>query len=281
VHLSSRCEPGETIPFELTVDRVKRAYDQAVAEHKNVKGMIILNPGNPLGTVYSREQIMPILDFLASKQLYCIFDEIYALSTFNVSNEAKFDSVMSYWNSVPDPLRIIWLWGMSKDFGNPGVRVSFMYSTNSTFMECVNKLQPFQCVPILMHGMVEKFFLDDAWMDNVYLPTNMSLMKQNHSIAEARLRRLGIPILKTRAGFFIFADLRQYLKSQTFEEERWLFEKFFAAGVYIVPGQTLYCNEPGWFRILFTLSRETLEIGLSRIENVLSSLKADAKIADL
>ena len=57
--------------------------------------------------------------------------------------------------------------------------------------------------------------------------------------------------------WFVF----QYLKSRTHEAEFSLFKKLFDDGVYIIPGQALFCKEPGWFRLIFTLQPEYVAVG--------------------
>lgn len=110
------------------------------------------------------------------------------LSIFNVDGGTKFDSVLSYWNQLPDPKRTVWLWGLSKvrlwpfrhdvrsikrssfqDFASAGARVSFIYCPNAEFMDCVKKLVSFQCVPIMMHRMVEKLLQDEGESKHINL----------------------------------------------------------------------------------------------------------------
>ena len=60
---------------------------------------------------------------------------------------------------------------------------------------------------------------------------------------------------------FILCVLFQYLSSLSSESEMALCEEMFSAGVYIVPSTALFGEEPGWFRITFTMHKHLLEKG--------------------
>jgi aspartate/methionine/tyrosine aminotransferase len=271
IPLTSELEEGETKPFQLTVARVKRAYEQAIAEGQNVRGIVIINPNNPLGTIYSPQELIPIMEFMKSKGLWVIMDEIYALSVYD--EHAKFRSVFNWMDRVPDPQRTIWFWGLSKDFAMPGLRISFIHTPNQYLSKCVKQLSIFHTVPAPLHTPVQKLLSDYEWLDSVYFPENLSRMRENYQLLRETFSALGIPILNSQGGLYAFADFRMYMSSQDFEGELELFEKFFEAGVYFLPGKELFCEEPGWFRIVFTVARPTLLEGLRRIETVLKERK--------
>lgn len=46
-----------------------------------------------------------------------------------------------------------------------------------------------------------------------------------------------------------------------------LFESMMANGVFIFPGKYFSCPEPGWFRIIFAMETDVLQIGKSLVES--------------
>jgi len=66
----------------------------------------------------------------------------------------------------------------------------------------------------------------------------------------------GVRIRRSQAGFFLWIDLREFLCDHaTFNEELRLFEHLFECGrVFILRGQTLGCQQPGWFHFVFSLN---------------------------
>ncbi|XP_016384060.1 1-aminocyclopropane-1-carboxylate synthase-like protein 1 [Sinocyclocheilus rhinocerous] len=85
-------------PFQLTVEKLENSLKEAKKEGLNIKALILLNPHNPLGEVYSSEEMINFLEFAKMHKLHVIVDEIYMLSVFNETD--TFRSVLSldgYW----------------------------------------------------------------------------------------------------------------------------------------------------------------------------------------
>uniref|UniRef100_A0A673M0I0 1-aminocyclopropane-1-carboxylate synthase-like protein 1 n=1 Tax=Sinocyclocheilus rhinocerous TaxID=307959 RepID=A0A673M0I0_9TELE len=80
-------------PFQLTVEKLENSLKEAKKEGLNIKALILLNPHNPLGEVYSSEEMINFLEFAKMHKLHVIVDEIYMLSVFNETD--TFRSVLS------------------------------------------------------------------------------------------------------------------------------------------------------------------------------------------
>uniref|UniRef100_A0A0D3G476 Aminotransferase class I/classII large domain-containing protein n=1 Tax=Oryza barthii TaxID=65489 RepID=A0A0D3G476_9ORYZ len=64
--------------FQVTAGALRAAYDEAVAAGTRVRGVLITNPSNPLGTTAARGVLEGILDFVARHDMHLISDEIYS-----------------------------------------------------------------------------------------------------------------------------------------------------------------------------------------------------------
>ncbi|KAK3083172.1 hypothetical protein FSP39_015704 [Pinctada imbricata] len=82
----------------------------SISQGKIVRGVVISNPDNPTGRVYTKAEIMDVLEMCAKHQLHVVMDEIYALSVFG---DVVFESVLSF-PDIPDPKRTHFLWSVSK-----------------------------------------------------------------------------------------------------------------------------------------------------------------------
>ena len=51
-----------TEDYKLTAEILEETYESALQSKKNVKGIIISNPNNPLGTIYSNEELELLLN---------------------------------------------------------------------------------------------------------------------------------------------------------------------------------------------------------------------------
>ncbi|XP_013398600.1 1-aminocyclopropane-1-carboxylate synthase-like protein 1 isoform X2 [Lingula anatina] len=266
IPLTSQQENGKVRPFQLTLEDVEKAYQDATGQGLVVKGIFLLNPSNPTGDVYSPELLMDILLFAKRHQLHVIADEIYALSVFD--SETQFCSVLALPN-LPDPDKTHVLWGFSKDFALSGFRCGTIISSNKKLKTFIDNIAYYQCTPVLLQNMMRIMISDKKWLDSTYFPMNRQRMREMFTFVTNELEDLGIKCHPSKAAFFVWANFSPFMSEKTREEEMQLFQKLFAAGVYIIPGTELFCVDPGWFRVLFSLQKPYLQEGLKRLRSVL------------
>ncbi|GAB1286608.1 1-aminocyclopropane-1-carboxylate synthase-like protein 1 [Apodemus speciosus] len=262
-----------------------------------VKGLILINPQNPLGDVYSPEELQDFLGFAMRHKLHVIMDEVYMLSVFE---ESLGYGSASAWKGLPDPQRTHVMWATSKDFGMSGLRFGVLYTENQHVATAVASLCRYHGLSgLVQHQMAqllrdhgpprEEFlyryphrFTDEKkenqphadWISQVYLPENHARLKAAHAYVSEELRALGIPFVSRGAGFFIWVDLRKYLREGTFEEEALLWRQFLDNKVLLSSGKTFECKEPGWFRVVFSDKEHRLRLGMQRMRQVLEGRKS-------
>ncbi|KAG4217853.1 hypothetical protein PC116_g33667, partial [Phytophthora cactorum] len=79
----------------------------------------------------------------ASKGIHLISDEIYALSVFRRDDgpSEEFVSALSIDpTGIIDPAQVQVLYGMSKDFGGPGMRLGCLISRNAEFTKAARAI---------------------------------------------------------------------------------------------------------------------------------------------
>ncbi|XP_026520450.1 probable inactive 1-aminocyclopropane-1-carboxylate synthase-like protein 2 isoform X1 [Notechis scutatus] len=265
-YLDSQVTGSCTRPFQLTVDKLRKALQDAQSEGIKVRGLILLNPQNPLGDIYSLSEMQDYLEFAKRHELHVIVDEIYMLSVFDDS--ATFHSVLEM-DRLPDPQRTHVLWGISKDFAMSGIRFGVLYTLNQDVIKAVSCFNYFHgiCGPI--QYQIAQLLRDRDWINQVYLRTNHERLKAAHTFVTDELKTLGVPFLNRSAGFFVWIDFRKYLKKRTLEEEMLLWRRFLDKKVLLSPGIFFECNEPGWFRIIFADNMNRLRLGMQRICEVI------------
>ncbi|PFX30657.1 1-aminocyclopropane-1-carboxylate synthase-like protein 1 [Stylophora pistillata] len=201
VPLSSEIGPGETQPFELTVAKLESALKKATEQGVKIRGLLLCNPSNPLGTTYSEELLQDCLKFAARHCLHVIVDEVYMLCGFKEG--CSVTNVLSLKN-VPNKEMIHVMWGFSKDFGLSGFRCGVLHTLNKDVYQAIS------------------------------------------------------------SGYSRFQDLptpTQVLPTNTFEGEMELFNRLLDNGVALYPGAWFVCAEPGWFRLVFAMESEILQLG--------------------
>ncbi|XP_006865186.1 PREDICTED: 1-aminocyclopropane-1-carboxylate synthase-like protein 1 [Chrysochloris asiatica] len=274
-YLDSKVTGPETRPFQLTVEKLEMALQGAQSEGVKVKGLILINPQNPLGDIYSLGELQEYLEFAKRHSLHVIVDEVYMLSVFEES--VTYRSVLSL-ERLPDPQRTHVMWATSKDFGMSGLRFGTLYTENQDVSVAVASLCRYHGLSGLLQYQMAQLLRDQDWINQVYLPENHARLKAAHTYVSKELRALRVPFLSRGAGFFIWADLRKHLSKGTFEEEALLWRRFLDNKVLLSSGKAFECKEPGWFRIVFSDKAHRLRLGMQRVRQVLdgkSQMTAD------
>ncbi|XP_072047561.1 1-aminocyclopropane-1-carboxylate synthase-like protein 1 [Amphiura filiformis] len=272
VHLSSKPRPGESEPFQLTVERLEEALQQANHQGTNIRGLFLMNPHNPLGDVYKPKQLHDILLFCKKHHLHVVLDEIYLMSIFGEG--AQHSSILRYkTEDIPDPMRTHFIWGFSKDFGMSGMRAAMIYTWNPSYIEALTHLATFhQCAALVQHSL--KLMLQDKdFLNKIYFPTYHQRLRESHKIVTDKLKELGIPYLHRPAGLYVWANLSKYLSTTTAEAEHELYEKFKQNKIYVRPSVGFCGTEVGWFRIVFSRERDVVRVGMERIAKVCQEIQ--------
>ncbi|KAI8827180.1 pyridoxal phosphate-dependent transferase [Fimicolochytrium jonesii] len=274
--------------FDVRVDHLEKAYTRAVAEGIQVKVLLLTNPGNPQAKVYSADEMMSFLTWAATKDLEVIVDEIYALSVFggtdpddkstNGTSAKPFTSVHAL-PHLPSPTHTHTVWSFSKDFGANGLRCGVFASRNERVLRGMSDFAFFTNVSSLVDSSLANLLGDEEWVDG-YVVENQRRMRRAYERVAEVLTENGVDFVPAQAGFFVFANLKTYAMAYHTKTNapasmplwRPLTELLLANGLYILPGEAFQCAEPGWFRIIFTVSPELLDLGLQRLFAVLGDV---------
>ena len=250
--------------FGFSVEIFKRGYDEAVSKGLRPRGIILVNPQNPLGDVYDEATVRPILEFAAEKELHTIVDEIYALSVFDT--EVPFSSMLNY-TSIVDPQRTHFVWSFSKDFALSGLRVGVIYAGSTEIGSVGGAINFVQIPSTIIQETLAVLLSDTDWTDS-YIALNRSRLATRYKQVREQVEKLDqrISVRPSQAGFFIWADFRRILHEVTFEEETRLAQLFFDYGVYISAGSFLGCSQPGWFRMIFCVRPDWIDEAIKRLK---------------
>lgn len=90
---------------------------------KKTKAIILCNPANPTGSLFSKNDIDKILEIACERNLFVINDETY---NFLVYNQDKFCSPLHFPEKTQD--RLISCFSFSKEFAMTGMRVGYMFA---------------------------------------------------------------------------------------------------------------------------------------------------------
>ena len=260
------------IPVHATDDtawQVTPALLDAALEQADVpvRALLFTTPNNPLGTVYTPEQLEAILTWAERRGVHVVFDEVYALSVFG---DTPFTSVASLRERLGSHVHIVW--AFSKDFAASGLRVGVLVSENEAVLGVMNSLAYWAaCSGDTLH-LVRQLVTDEAWLAR-YVEGMRSRLGEARRRVEAMLDASGLPYVAGEAAFFVLVDLRAYLDAPTWEAEDALWRRLLEANVNLTPGSAIRAVEPGLFRLCFaSVPAATLHVGLQRMVEVLRSV---------
>ena len=82
---------GKSVPYfldeehgwEMHVEELQRAYKEAYDKGIDVRAMVVINPGNPTGSVLQRKTIEDMVDFAEAHNLMIIADEVYQTNIYD------------------------------------------------------------------------------------------------------------------------------------------------------------------------------------------------------
>ncbi|KAL0008417.1 hypothetical protein SO802_009919 [Lithocarpus litseifolius] len=250
--------------FLITKAALEAAYERAQQDNINVKGLIIANPSNPLGTVLDRDTLRSLVSFINEKKIHLVSDEIYAASVFSTPSFISVSEIIEEMECDRDLIHIVY--SLSKDMGLPGFRVGIVYSYNDAVVNCGRKMSSFGLVSSQTQHLLASMLSDDEFVDN-FLKESSERLSKRHSLFTKGLEKVGITCLKSNAGLFVWMDLRRLLKEETLESEMTLWRVIIdEVKLNVSPGSSFHCSEPGWFRVCFAnMDDDTVEVALERI----------------
>jgi 1-aminocyclopropane-1-carboxylate synthase len=255
--------------FRVTRAALDDAYRRAQKRRLRVRGVLITNPSNPLGTASPRADLEALLDFVAAKGIHLVSDEVYSGTAFS-SDPEGFVSVVEVAAArnnaadLADRLHVVY--SLSKDLGLPGFRVGAIYSANPDVVSAATKMSSFGLVSSQTQHLLAAL-LGDKGFTRRYIAENKRRIRARRHQLVAGLRAIGIGCLKSNAGLFCWVDMRHLMRSRSFEAEMELWKKVvFQVGLNISPGSSCHCAQPGWFRVCFAnMSAKTLDVALQRL----------------
>ncbi|KAF7154855.1 hypothetical protein CNMCM5623_003113 [Aspergillus felis] len=276
VHVTPPSNSDNSVPEDADhlVSAYVAAYERALRQAPcRIRAILVCNPHNPCGHIYSTKVIQALLQFAQRHDLFYISDEIYALSTLD--EQTPFTSVLSIDVSAlgVDLARVFTLYSISKDLGSSGLRLGFGITQAHPDLRLSLAISNHSRVSTFTSLVITELLRDPEAADTI-LHQNRAALQRSAKLVRDFLAFHQIPFVPPAAGVYIWARLGCGSASwpgcePSWEDEARLNDGFEAAGVSVGAGQGYCASEPGWFRITFALPRNELVEGLQRIEEVI------------
>lgn len=163
------------------------------------RAILLSNPGNPTGAVYTREEMEMLAEVAIEKNLWIIADEVYREFVYDGLKYTSFGNL----ENVQD--RVIIVDSVSKRYSACGARIGSLASKNRDFIAQVLKLcQGRLCVPTLeMIGAAELYRTPKEYLAEV----NAEYCKRRDVLYNEIMKIDGLVCKKPTGAFYIEAKL--------------------------------------------------------------------------
>lgn len=166
---------------------------------KNTKAILISNPGNPTGCVYTKEEVYMLSDIAIENNLWIIADEVYREFVYDGLDYISFGNI----DKVKD--RVIIVDSVSKRYSACGARIGSLACKNKSFISQVLKLcQGRLCVSTLDQvGAIELYKTPKSYFNEV----NEEYKKRRDVLYNELMKVEGVICKKPKGAFYILAKL--------------------------------------------------------------------------
>jgi len=222
--------------------------------------MIILNsPGNPTGSIYTREELKALSEVAAEEDIYILSDEIYEKLTYDGAEHVSVASVS------PEAYDLtITVNGFSKAYAMTGWRLGYL-AAPEPIARAIDSMQSHMTsnpCSFAQYGGLAALTGDQQCV--VDMRDEFDIRRQY--MFERLTQISGISAVRPQGAFYVLANISALgLKSQNFADR--LLTK---ANVAIVPG--IAFGDDRTVRLSYATSLDVIKSGLDRIEEFCRSL---------
>ena len=251
------CEPVfvPLVPptFQFDPERLEDAFRQ------HPKAILICNPSNPSGKVFTYDELRLIAELCIRYDVYCIMDEVYEHIVYEGHTHTYMNSLPGMWE------RTVSCSSLSKTYSVTGWRLGYAIAPQP-IMDRIKQYHDFNTVgaaaPLMEAAVVGLDFPDSYYAD---FAAHYAHMKE---LFTGGMRSLGIPFTDPEGTYFVLADIAPYMKKGQSDVDFCL-EMAQKVGVACVPGSSFFQEDVNHIvRLHFAKKDETLTAALDRLSNL-------------
>ena len=236
------------------------SFDPEVLEdafRQHPKALILCNPSNPCGKVFTYDELKIIADLAEKYDTFVITDEVYEHIVYAPHKHVYFASLPGMWE------RTISCSSLSKTYSITGWRLGYVIAPPD-IIDRVKKVHDFLTVgaaaPLQEAAVTGLRFGDDyyKWLEDKYTEKRNLFLKG--------LDDIGISHTVPEGAYYILLDISEF----GYESDLDFCEKLAEyVGVGAVPGSSFFKEpENRYIRLHYAKKNETLESALERLNDI-------------
>ncbi len=233
------------------------------------RAIVIINPNNPTGAVYSEAMLKALAKLASHHGLLIYSDEIYDKILFDGN---KHKSIANYTDEL-----VVTFSGLSKNYRVAGFRVGWMMISGETeqasdYINGINILASMRlCANMPMQHAVQTAL--GGYQSILDLTKESGRLYQQMDYAYNRINSIeGLSCVRPKGAMYLFPKIDTGLFGIK-DDEQFVLDLLMAKHILIVHGKAFNWSEPDHFRLVFLPHMETLESALDNLADFLSSYR--------
>ena len=226
---------------------------------QGAKAILICNPSNPSGKVFTEEELKLIGDMAIRYDTYVIMDEVYEHIVYAPHKHAYMSTLPGMWE------RTVSCSSLSKTYSITGWRLGYAIAPQH-LMDRIKQFHDFNTVgapSVLMEAAIAGLEMPDSYYEE--FGAHYAHMK---ALFTKGLDDIGIQYTDPQGAYFVLANIGQYLKPGQTDVE-FCEEMVRKVGVACVPGTSFFKeNVNDIIRVHFAKKDDTLMEALNRLADI-------------
>ena len=234
--------------FHFDSDELARAFAQ------KPKAIIVCNPSNPTGKVFTRSELLEILALAEKHDAFVITDEPYEHIIFEPHEHV-------YCAALPGAFdRVITCNSLSKTYSITGWRLGYVHAAPEIIAQA-RKVHDFLTVGAaapLQEAAIAGLELPDSYYAGL-----QELYTRKRDVFLDYLRKTGLPFTEPQGAYYVMLDISSLGFASDTQATEWLIQEIGVAGV---PGSSFFREpEHRFIRFHFAKKEETLHAAGERL----------------
>jgi aspartate/methionine/tyrosine aminotransferase len=250
------------LDFSFDPDEIRRAFEE------KPKALVLCNPANPSGKVFTREELLFIANLAEDHDIFVLTDEVYEHIVYEPHQHTYFASLPGMFD------RTICCSSLSKTYSMTGWRLGYVIGSQTVINEA-RKVHDFLTVGAaapLQEAAVTALELPDSYYKEL-----QALYTKKRATFLQYLDQAGLEYSKPQGAYYVMVDISAFGWKSDVAFCEWMARE---VGVAAVPGSSFF-HEPvnNLIRLHFAKRSETLAAAGERLLTLRSKVRVATQSA--
>ncbi len=238
--------------FEPDLESLRKSIN------KHTKAILVINPNNPTGAVYSRKTLQGIVDIAGEHRLPIISDDVY--------DQMVFDGEMARMRDISKDVPVVCGNSLSKNYLYPGARVGYLAFHGEGWGAMKEAIQRLCNQRLSVNWEMQRAYIAAITGPHDHIRKFNAELKVRRDLMMRRIGAIdGLETAAPKGAFYAFIKVRD--AQNRWKDDREFVRGLLKHGVVTVPGSGFAPTlEDKYFRMVFLPKPEQLDEAFNRIE---------------